>query len=549
MADFGGAPPPLDADDSLDGYMSDDADGSGSFSGVSSATQSHAAAGKKPSKPSAPRGSPSGGSRRHGRSVVGASDEAGEGAGVVVVSSSTAEAAGRIGALGKKVRELQAMYNAEHARNAQLTKKVGELEYTTLTLQRDLSRSQRKEAKLRAQVSSGGNIGTSSSTSGSTMPSAPGTASGGRDGGAGEPEKVHEMRSEIARLRKEIQMAHRALEREIGAEIPVALILNQDSQWRGRAQLIQQLKAKVAELQKSQEGSATSHVASHADVDKRTRDTLRKLERQRKANLEQANTHLEEVQGALDELKKKYDGARARNNMLSREVKELRKAQEETKEQLAVADERVKDLEDEVEKLKTTKSRRFPERERLMSAVEELSTTCREQQKVIDTLQASSRANSLPSSRPGLSRSSSTASRTRTPSRPSSLHSVRQMPFSASSQRADQSVLEETQAMLRAETVEKDKYKELCAVLQRQVDEAAESALVSTSGLVPARQLSTDECVDQLSSARETISQLQTSLVQISKTKNDQIAALESMVSQMKYIFAQAAKKMKSAMA
>eukprot|EP00049_Salpingoeca_infusionum_P009163 m.151740 g.151740 ORF g.151740 m.151740 type:complete len:174 (-) comp14257_c0_seq4:583-1104(-) len=155
-----------------------------------------------------------------------------------------------------------------------------------------------------------------------------------------------------------------------------------------------------------------------------------------------------------------------------------------------------------------------------MSAVEELSTTCREQQKVIDTLQASSRANSLPSSRPGLSRSSSTASRTRTPSRPSSLHSVRQMPFSASSQRADQSVLEETQAMLRAETVEKDKYKELCAVLQRQVDEAAESALVSTSGLVPARQLSTDECVDQLSSARETISQLQTSLVQISKTNH-----------------------------
>jgi hypothetical protein len=45
-------------------------------------------------------------------------------------------------------------------------------------------------------------------------------------------------------------LALRALARELGEEIPVSRVLSGQSDWKGRAEQIAMLKAKVAELQK-----------------------------------------------------------------------------------------------------------------------------------------------------------------------------------------------------------------------------------------------------------------------------------------------------------
>jgi hypothetical protein len=102
-------------------------------------------------------------------------------------------------------------------------------------------------------------------------------------------------RSEVHQLRKDLQLAVKALQMELGEDMPVSRVLSGQSEWRGRAEQISLLRAKVAELQKQVKPSSRSSEANRPTVsspnksDDRNRTALRSLELQRKQTLELAS--------------------------------------------------------------------------------------------------------------------------------------------------------------------------------------------------------------------------------------------------------------------
>ena len=85
-------------------------------------------------------------------------------------------------------------------------------------------------------------------------------------------------------------MALKALQMELGEDVPVSRVLSGQSEWRGRAQMISLLRAKVAELQKLVKPSSRSSAATRPTMsppsksDDRNRTALRTLELQRKVS-------------------------------------------------------------------------------------------------------------------------------------------------------------------------------------------------------------------------------------------------------------------------
>lgn len=254
------------------------------------------------------------------------------------------EAAARIHHLAKRSRELQAKANAEQAKNNKLTAKVscwrssrmqgnfcfflglfmnhnpcislqiGELEYKILQLEREVSKRKRQEFKLQAQINelSGKTPASTENTSGHNSQK-PGDTIGAHHLSA-DPEapvsaadvaKIHEYRSEVQQLKQQLRVAHKALEREVGDSTPLARVLASDSGWQGRAEQLTMLKIKLAEAQaqlkaatgKSQAPSLAASINStrrgSVDVDPRAKENLKRLEKERRGQLE-------EVSGRLD---------------------------------------------------------------------------------------------------------------------------------------------------------------------------------------------------------------------------------------------------------
>lgn len=110
---------------------------------------------------------------------------------------------------------------------------IGELEYSVLGLEREASKQKRVEAKLRKQLED--------AAEGLAPPPelSPKPKEKERD------ESTSAYRNEIQNLKRQLQHAHVALEKELGESTPVSLVLSLESQWVGRAQQITMLKAKV----------------------------------------------------------------------------------------------------------------------------------------------------------------------------------------------------------------------------------------------------------------------------------------------------------------
>ncbi|XP_062972383.1 coiled-coil domain-containing protein 13 [Elgaria multicarinata webbii] len=149
--------------------------------------------------------------------------------------------------------------------------------------------------------------------------------------------KVSEYRNELQTAKQELKTTQKLLANEIGEDVSVQNLLSTPGSWRGRAQQILVLQGKVRELESQlghgksrlSQSSADEEVLSFTDPRKKSAQEknlqrIRSLEKEKKEALEKLTSEHDALQKDHEDVKKKLDGAKARNKVLSNEVKTLK---------------------------------------------------------------------------------------------------------------------------------------------------------------------------------------------------------------------------------
>ncbi|XP_039383275.1 coiled-coil domain-containing protein 13 isoform X2 [Mauremys reevesii] len=149
--------------------------------------------------------------------------------------------------------------------------------------------------------------------------------------------KAMEYRNQLQTTKQELKMMQKLLASEVGEDVNIQNLLTISGNWRGRAQQILVLQGKVRELE-NQLGQSKSR-ASVNNVDEETLALtdprklsaqeknllrIRSLEKEKKEALEKLNGEHNALQKDHEEVKKKLDASKARNKVLSNEVKALK---------------------------------------------------------------------------------------------------------------------------------------------------------------------------------------------------------------------------------
>uniref|UniRef100_A0A8C0GTC2 Coiled-coil domain containing 13 n=1 Tax=Chelonoidis abingdonii TaxID=106734 RepID=A0A8C0GTC2_CHEAB len=149
--------------------------------------------------------------------------------------------------------------------------------------------------------------------------------------------KAMEYRNQLQTTKQELKMMQKLLASEVGEDVNIQNLLTISGSWRGRAQQILVLQGKVRELE-NQLGQSKSR-ASVNNVDEETlalTDSrklsaqeknllrIRSLEKEKKEALEKLSGEHNALQKDHEEVKKKLDASKARNKVLSNEVKALK---------------------------------------------------------------------------------------------------------------------------------------------------------------------------------------------------------------------------------
>eukprot|EP00057_Strongylocentrotus_purpuratus_P024828 XP_011679302.1 PREDICTED: coiled-coil domain-containing protein 13 isoform X2 [Strongylocentrotus purpuratus] len=246
-------------------------------------------------------------------------------------------AATRIVELSKKSRELTAELESEKSKNRQLTRKVRDLEVEIsrgagTSRPRPPSPTEEQAAAVQAELKAG------------------------QDKLSQANAKMGEWRTQIASLKQELKVCHRVLSSEIGDNVNIQSLLNQPSGWKGRAQQILLLQTKVERL-KSQANqvqgmrpgtemsledqfmtmditgdglnmssplAAPVQRTSKLSIDEKQRNRVRQLEKEKREAKERVSNELKALEQDHARLKNKMDACKARNRVLSEEIKGLK---------------------------------------------------------------------------------------------------------------------------------------------------------------------------------------------------------------------------------
>ncbi|KAJ3020441.1 Coiled-coil domain-containing protein 13 [Thoreauomyces humboldtii] len=137
--------------------------------------------------------------------------------------------------------------------------------------------------------------------------------------------KLEDERMAAQSLRTELRSMHQVLRKEIGDDVPLSKIMESGAGWKGRAQQIITLKAKISGLTHNHPPVGTNNLSTTpqpTSYDDAHRETIRRIESDRKLATEAAMKELSESRGIIDELKRKQEAVLARNKLLEREVKD-----------------------------------------------------------------------------------------------------------------------------------------------------------------------------------------------------------------------------------
>ncbi|XP_013386677.1 coiled-coil domain-containing protein 13-like [Lingula anatina] len=147
--------------------------------------------------------------------------------------------------------------------------------------------------------------------------------------------KLSEQRNQVLSVKNELKSTQKVLANEVGEGVTVQSLLNATSGWRGRAQQILALQKKVTEL-KSQLQDRQSSLAMEDDLeaqfmgtssskrstlDDRHQTQIKRLEKERREAQDKAANELKALEEEHAALKRKFDASKARNKVLSEDVK------------------------------------------------------------------------------------------------------------------------------------------------------------------------------------------------------------------------------------
>ncbi|XP_068862363.1 coiled-coil domain-containing protein 13 isoform X2 [Aphelocoma coerulescens] len=236
-------------------------------------------------------------------------------------------AATKIVELAKKNREITAEAESERARVKQLNHKVKELE-------RELQAATEKIRSLG---------GDAAGIKESTLKMLEGNLAESPEVKALQEKlstanlKVTEYRNQLQSVKQELKLTQKLLANEVGEDVNIQNLLTHSGSWRGRAQQILLLQTKVRELEhklkgnkiraslfEMEEGFLPFAGPRKLSIQEKNVLKIRSLEKEKKDSLEKLAGQHNALQKSHEELKKKLDASRARNQMLCGEVKMLK---------------------------------------------------------------------------------------------------------------------------------------------------------------------------------------------------------------------------------
>ncbi|CAK4082564.1 unnamed protein product [Aphanomyces euteiches] len=198
--------------------------------------------------------------------------------------------------MAKKLRQTKVTLTKERNKAAGASSRIAELEQALHQAQEDLLRSQRQVHKLQlGEKPSEPKIDLSS-----VVP----------------VKKFDELRVKFEAQTIELKKTQRALQREVGEDVPLAELLDGESGKRGRAQQIVMLKAKVKKLEKELQTRAVPDTG----VDAKAEMELQSLKVDKQKQLDQVTSDLNAFKEATDKLSRKYDAQKARVQVLEKEA-------------------------------------------------------------------------------------------------------------------------------------------------------------------------------------------------------------------------------------